>query len=53
MYTLKRLIELIVTQWDVNKDVYNGSEEDKIELIVTQWDVNVVRREVDGVSVEN
>ena len=33
-------MELIVTQWDVNKTYAKIFEELKAELIVTQWDVN-------------
>ena len=34
------IIELIVTQWDVNTDNINIPNLPTIELIVTQWDVN-------------
>ena len=35
-------LELIVTQWDVNKTYARIFEELKAELIVTQWDVNLI-----------
>ena len=35
-------MELIVTQWDVNKTYAKIFEELKAELIVTQWDVNAI-----------
>ena len=34
-------IELIVTQWDVNKKGVVALKNDISELIVTQWDVNL------------
>ena len=50
---VQALDELIDTQWDVNQDDVEMSDEDAMELIDTQWDVNQYAAHIINIMNEN